>query len=146
MKVKKQMKVNSIDRETLRFVRDTLRTKLNGLIDGVHFSVGNIRFTTSNATIKLEMALTNPTGEIETREKNDWKRYAAIENLPADGIGKQILVWSGGERKLVEIQGFAARSHKYPILAKIVTTGKVYKFTVSTIKAGFDLANLAKSI
>ena len=131
------MKLTTIDRDTLKFIRTVLQSKLDNLIEGVKFDLGNIRFTSTNATIKVNMSLVGGSGEVQTEEKNNWKRYAPLEGLPEDGIGKRIYVSGNSGRKLVEIIGFSSRSRKYPILVKDVLTGKIFKYGVYPIQMGF---------
>ena len=113
----------------------------------VQISFGNGSFTSENATLKLEIATIGTDGEAKTKEAIDFERYASRYGLSPEDLGT-IFVYNGTEYKLI---GAKPRSTKYPLLAKNVKSGKVYKVPATAIPSsmgkevpGFGLTEDAK--
>ena len=125
------MKVIQIDRSTCRDIRDQLAAHLASLqIEGAKIRIGNASFTNSQVTFKVEVALVSADGVVQTKEGENWSLYAASYGLPKDALGKQVTL----NGKVCELMGIAPRSSKYPILAKMIRGGKMYKFQLATVK------------
>ena len=131
------MKVTTIDRPTLKALRPVIEKALRDAgIEGANFRLGNASFVPGScATFKLEVALIKKDGTVETKDAAAWQRYANLYNLPADGVGK-IVTLNGKRCKII---GFAPRSHKYPVLANDLSSGKTFKFMISTVQRAFGV-------
>lgn len=129
--------IKTIDRETCRLLRDRIEQALAPLGQelGIKFNAGNASFNPSNVTFKLEAAITNADGSVETKEATDFKQLASLYGLKADDYGKPFSTFNG----TYNICGLARKSHKFPILAKNAK-GKVYKFAVEQVKLGLEKA------
>ena len=126
------MAYTEIDRPALREIRAALEEKLSALGSelGIDFSIGSARFSPSNATIKLELALINEDGSIETREAKDFKDYCFRYGMTPDDLGKEVTM-PGGKR--FTIIGCKPRSHKYPIILQRAD-GKRWKYGAALVR------------
>lgn len=98
---------------------------------GVEIKYDGGRFTSSNATLKLSVGVINSvTGEAETKERQDFKTYAKSFGLSPDMLDKVFTM----QGKAYRVCGLKPRSYKRPVLAELVGTGKVYKFTDGAVK------------
>jgi len=88
-------------------------------------TLGRTRYAHDRVTITLEItaADTNP-GQLE------FERHAQWLDLPREAYGKRIIV----NGVAYDISGLAPRSPKFPILARQVSTGKVYKLTATAVR------------
>lgn len=73
------------------------------------------------------------TGELQTPESRDYEVYAFSYGLKKEWLGQE---FSSG-RKRFKVHGLKTRSHKYPVLAQDLATGKIYKFTANQVKSKF---------
>ena len=93
---------------------------------GVSMKMGNIRFTDQSFSGKIEAALADATQGGDPREAKwaaDYKRYAALYEMPPNMVGKPV-VFNGSEFTLL---GYNTRGKTYPIMARNIADGKVYK-------------------
>jgi hypothetical protein len=74
-------------------------------------------------------------GELTAAGK-DFINYASMYGLEPSDLGKEFK----SRGKTYRITGFKPRSHKYPILAVNVRTGKAFKFMVEDVKGKLKLA------
>lgn len=120
-----------ITRDLLRDLRPRIEAALAELATetGLHITVGNASFTPSNATFKLEIATTDATGEVQTKETTAFKSLARSYGLEPDDLGKHIR-HNGTE---YEIQGLAPKSWRFPILARRIRDGKVFKLPAEAV-------------
>ena len=125
-----------MDRAKVKKVRTFLETlfekaeKKMGKELGVKISVGNISFSTDNATVKIEVADIGEGGEVQSREVVDFKNYASMYGLKATDYGKTFKM-RGTSYKIV---GMKPRSKKYPIIVE--ADGKQYKVSADIVKSG----------
>jgi len=63
-------------------------------------------------------------GDVLTREAQDYKRFASAMGFDADTLGRE-LTWGGDA---YTIAGLSIKSTKYPLLCRRVKDGKMYKF------------------
>lgn len=118
--------IQSIDRSTCRLLRDKINESLQELAQelGVTIEAGNASFTNSNVTFKVNIATKNEDGSVNTKEAEDFRRYAARYGLKPDDLGREFT--SNGKR--FKITGAKPRASRYPILAERIPDGKGYKF------------------
>jgi hypothetical protein len=122
-----------ITRPLLRAITADINAALASIAKthGVQIKVGNGSFTTDNATIKIEVASIGDNGLAKTKEATDFERYATSFGLKPEDLGT-VFESRGVKYTLI---GAKSRSTKYPLLAKCIDTGKVYKMPVSAFPA-----------
>ena len=84
-------------------------------------------------TLKFEVAEVKKDGVAETREAQDFKRMARYYGLSAKMLN---LPFRNGSDTF-QVIGLKPKSRKWPVLAKNVRTGKIYKFQTTQVKAGW---------
>ena len=118
------MKIEHLDRETLRMVRARMERALEPLKEiGIHAEVGHISYTGQNATVKVEISVIGEGGEIVTKEATAYDLYREMRGLPERG--SQFI--SGGST--YTITGFKPRSTKFPVMVTRAD-GKTFKFNL----------------
>lgn len=137
------IEIDTIDKNNAKKLRDVIQNALNELpVNGVKFHIGNCSFVKGhNATFKLEVAKESPDGFLHTPEAMEWEYYAPLYNLPKDAVGKMITVFATNKPERIQILGFKSRSTRYPIIAKRMRDGKIFKYTLNTIRNAFSFQN-----
>lgn len=127
------LKIESIDRESLRIIRIAMQSKVDEVAKeyGLHIKVGNITFSSNNATIKLNVSTVSKDGQTNTRESNAYLHYAPLVGLKTDWLGK----WFDNGLRKYKIVGYLPKSRKYPVLAED-NCGKQFKFKAETVRHG----------
>lgn len=97
---------------------------------GVKITAGSAKANGTNMEMKINCSEIASDGSIETKEAADFKLYAGIFGLSVDDLNKEIIY--GGKR--YQITGAKPRSHKFPILAKNLGDGKIYKLPTEGVK------------
>lgn len=122
-------------------VTDILKRAVNVLNnhfkeEGIEFRSKGGKFDDVEALLKLSMNVVSDNAKEKKNDKNmnEWNMYAAMYNLPKDGIGKTFK--SGGSE--FKICGIEPRKHKYPVIAEEINTGKKYKFSMEQIRHAFS--------
>jgi len=90
---------------------------------GVHFNVGNIRFDSNQATIKLSATLPSASGK--TPEEEAFDMFAKLDHI-ALKLGE-----AGSTRQLGDVKfvGYKSRNRKYPYIVEQIKTGSRYKMS-----------------
>jgi hypothetical protein len=129
----------TFDRSNLPALRRRIQTDLDKIAAelGVSIKLGTGTFSATNVTFKMEVAAIGEGGTILNREAEDFKRFARIYGMDAQDLGRKTIV--GG--RTYEIVGLASKSVKYPILAKLCSSGTIYKLPSHSVKAGLATAN-----
>jgi len=127
------MKITTIDRPTMKAIRDILDRALESVKDelanlGVGATAGNARFSARNATFKVDFGLLGEGGEVVSREAEDFKRYATLFGLTPDDLGKTVTLFNGHTYK---IEGLKMKSRLYPIFAS--RNGKMFKLPANAV-------------
>ncbi len=90
---------------------------------GVHFNVGNISFSASEATIKLTARLADATGVIRSANADAFNVFAKLDSislkLNEQGVSKTL-----GNVRFVD---YKSRNRKYPYIVEQISTGSRYK-------------------
>jgi hypothetical protein len=132
------MKITEFDNSNV----DTVRTAIDAAIQtvakeyGVQLTAGNLSYSPTNCTVKVECAIISAEGNVHTREAEDFKRYCHRYELQEEDLGKVFEDTHSGER--YKIIGCKPRSTKYPLIVQSVNTGKRYKFPASRVKRALD--------
>lgn len=89
----------------------------------VHFNVGNIRFSASEATIKLTAKLADSSGAFRSAEAGAFDMFAKLDSIALKlnerGVSKTL-----GDVRFV---GYKSRNRKYPYIVEQIKTGARYK-------------------
>ena len=127
--------ITKFDRAECRRLREGLERAVAVVAKGYGLSitVGGMSFTPENCTVKLEAAVLAPTGDVLSRERTDFERYAGHFGLTKEDFGA---TFRGQRGILYQIVGAKMGASKYPILAKHQITGKIFKFTAEQVKRG----------
>lgn len=112
-------------------------------------SIGNVRFDSRSVKMFVEIVEKDANGVALSREAEMLRDLGkAMFGLPADALGKKF-EFHGHQ---YEACGLAPRSAKYPLLAKRVASGTVYKLPASAMggtpylrRAGFDRTEWAEA-
>ena len=124
-------RIKSFDRISIRFLQAAVSDALKkvGEAFGVEFKVGGGHFNPTHYACRLDVAIAGT----EPQEAQDFRQYADVFGLKPDDLGRTFL--DRGRR--FTIVGLLPRSRSYPILAQN-DRGTRYKFSVETVKAGFN--------
>jgi len=129
-------KIKEIDKSACKLIRQELNKTLETLGKklGLSISAGNASFSPENATFKLNVATLANDGTVKSKEAESFKNLATLYGLKPEMLNTTFKSYSG---ESFEIIGLAARSNKYPVLAKNILSGKTqyFKFPVDQIKA-----------
>lgn len=122
--------MTQINRQILKLMANDIESALQSVAKkyNVEMKYNGGRFTSNNATIKIEISTINDNGELITREANDFKSLAKFYGLSADLYGKSFTT----HKDTYKIVGLKSKSHKYPILCER-SDGKIFKFPASTV-------------
>ena len=104
---------------------------------GVKISVGHASYTSDNAMFKVEAADV-VAGLAVTKEVSDFRFMAGAFGLKPDDLGKKVFIARSGDRAAgteYEICGLKPASTRFPILAKRVRDGTVFKLPAETVRA-----------
>lgn len=127
--------MRTVNKTNLKILRDDINAALAEVArkHDIEIHAGNASYTNNNATFKLLIATKDVTGAVLTPEVEAFNEY---KNLYDFNFGLNDKFNYQGER--FEVVGYAAKSHKYPILAKSYKNGKTYKLTIKAVKEAFQ--------
>lgn len=99
---------------------------------GVVLKGGNAKIDSMSGIVdmKLHASPIAADGNVVTKEAADFKLYARSYGLDASDLNKEI-IYAG---KRYEIAGAKPQSYKFPILAKNLIDGKLYKLPSEGVK------------
>ena len=97
---------------------------------GVNIKTGNCRYSSSTFTFKLEGCLIGDDGNAVTKEAESFTMLASSYGLKPEDLHKEFK--NGGDT--YQIVGLKYRARKFPIQAKRLSDGTVYKFPADTVR------------
>lgn len=117
-------KVTAIDRATADMIQKTCGEHLRlGALAALGLEIEKTRTTydprTNRIKLSFELRLSGGAPRIEV----DYAAFAAQLGLPADGLGRKVLLSSGW----FTIAGLVPSARKNPVIVKSVSTGKLYR-------------------
>ena len=126
--------IKEFNSQTLKALRVELQSDLDALElkYGLKFHVGNMTYSDTVVTIKVDAGLGNTDAT-----KHKFKEYAARFGLKPSDYGKIVYV-NGSQYK---ISGIKPKAHRYPIVMQNTDTGKMYKFPQYVVKDVLEAAN-----
>ena len=104
-------------RQKLQKIRELMKQAgFSGIEEacGVRITIGNGRYSDSNAHLKLEIADVTADGTVLTKEAEDFKAYAWRYAMEPSDLGREFR----HDNEVYEIIGLKPRSKKYPILGR----------------------------
>jgi hypothetical protein len=131
--------IDALDRNAVKSIRSELDAELASIGErlGVSLRLGGCRFSTDNATFKLELELLSETGRPISKEESYLNENYEILDVPKEWLGAKLKDESSGE--LYYLRGYKVRSPKRPFVIESVIGSKKYVITKSGIKR-FSLA------
>jgi len=126
------MKITEMNHDSLGILRTEMQSAMHGVAKkhGVDIRIGACSYLDSNATFKVEVATVGSSGIVRSKTRTDFERYASMFGLKKSDLGRKITYT--GER--FEIVGLKVKSRRFPILAKRLSDGRVYKLPIEVVK------------
>ena len=123
--------MKTIDRDAARIIREHLSVVLDplGRELGLQFNIGGISFSPTNANIKVTAAVIGESGQAQTKERQEFERWAKLYNMEPEWLDRTIKVYG----ETYTIKGFKPRCSKFPVLV-MRADGKMFKFPIETVK------------
>jgi hypothetical protein len=93
-------------------------------------------YADTHATLKLTVSCVSKQGTVLTRERAAYIQYARSYGMDPNWIDESFTGGLHGYECI--LIGLKTRSKKFPVIAKRVSDGKLFKFTASGVIAAFD--------
>lgn len=128
------MTITSFDRVNLRDLRVRIDAALKQVATDLNLkiSAAGIQFTPTNCTVKIECSTITPSGEIVTKEVQDFKRYCGMFGLKPEDLGLDFI----SQGKVYRITGLKPNATRFPVIAERVYDRKAFKFPHTVVLAG----------
>jgi len=126
------MVIDEIDRQNLNHIKKRLQQKVDELAAEFDMGIfiGRIRFDSQSADIKLEFAVKDVAGTVQSKMTRDFLNAAEGWGLNKDDLGKTFKFCSGRNNyNTFRILGAKLKNWKHPIIAENISNGKRYKFS-----------------
>jgi hypothetical protein len=122
-----------MDRDKCKAIRIALDKAIGGIGDalGVHLTVGRATYSLNNAVFKVEAA-DIVGGKFVTKEVEAFNMLATGYGLQKEDLGKKFM-FQGTQYEVCGLKP----STEFPILAKRLHDGKVFKFQAGDIRNGW---------
>jgi hypothetical protein len=80
------------DHKRIKAIRVSLNEAFESVEDayGIKLNIGNISFTATTFTTKLEASIVGEDGIVEDKQRSDFKTYATLHRLDPDWLDKEI--------------------------------------------------------
>lgn len=95
--------------------------------------MGNISFNPTNATAKLQFATIGKGGEVNTKERTEFKQLGKMYGFKETDLDKVVSLPNGARSHKYKIVGLKLRSRAYPVLVEEQDSGRRYKFSMRTV-------------
>lgn len=96
---------------------------------GIQINMGNCRYNKNNATMSLKIATVSNNGNVNTKERENFKNFAIAYGLCPDFLDHEF-DHNGNQYKII---GLNTRAHKFPVIVREISTGKNYKIKPDTL-------------
>jgi hypothetical protein len=127
-----------MDKKQAEAVRIALQAAVEAAAGAAGAKISRVRLTYNldgTFSFRVEGGMLKADGSAINKEAADWTAMARLYTLNPDDLGKTFT--SGG--KTFKIEGLKTRSHKRPVLASDVRTGKKFVFDVESIHRAFGV-------
>lgn len=128
--------VTGFDKDTIIRLRQEIDAALDEVAkrNGIALKMGNIRYTDTTFSGKVDAAVVDkfvPAADPRlAKYAQDYRRYAAIYNLPITLLQGGTMVYGG---KRYTVLGYNTRAKGYPIVARNMADEKVYKLPITAV-------------
>ncbi len=131
--VMQETKVNHVDREVCRRIREELNQAIAAVGEKFGMSAKSLHgtFSDNSFTVKVEFATLNSDGEAENKDAQNFRDYALLVGLNADMLFKTF-EFTGDTYKIV---GMKPARTKNSIVVEKVSNGKHYAMSPDMVKA-----------
>jgi len=136
-------KTTKITRDFLRAINDDLAKAIKAIGEkhGCTLSIGRGTYDDSTAKLAIHIALPDADGNARTKDAIAFERDAFVFGFEPSDLGREFAI-NGSH---YAIAGLKPRSPRFPIIARDVSTGKLYKFPANTVKFALTLGTGEKS-
>ena len=119
-------KIERFSRSSAGDIRDQINAALAPVAKdlGIQLEVGNVVLGGSNATFRVEAAVLNDAGVAQTQEVRSFELYGEMYGLEKEDFGGTFT----HRGDTFELCGLNMKAPKYPIQAKRLRDGRVYRF------------------
>lgn len=126
------MHIKTMDRDAVRLIASRIESELQNLANelGIDIARGRGTYRDGSLSLKLEISLITETGEVLTKEAQDFKSMATLYGLQSEDLGREFTN-SSGDRCV--ITGLKRRASRYPITYRCLSNGKQFKTTADSI-------------
>lgn len=127
------MIIKTMDREAVRLIASRIESELQNLSNelGIDIQRGRGTYRDGSLSLKLEISLITESGEVLTKEAQDFKSAAHLYGLQPEDLGREFINVNG-ERCV--ITGLKRRASRYPITYRSLASGKGYKTTAESLR------------
>lgn len=131
-------KITELNRKNIQSIHDDIREELASLGEklGVSIVTKGCRYSSKNASVKVEIQLLSEEGRPISKEENFLNNHHEALDVPKEWLGAMLKCPSG---KFYYLRGYKQRSYKRPFLIEDAVTGKEYT-APKTIIHSFTLA------
>lgn len=132
--------MKTLNRSNVREMSEAFMESLQPLeaVYGIKISYRGGRFSSSNVTFKIEAAVVGAGGEVQSKEREDFKNFSRQFGLNPTWLDQEFS-WAGNTYK---VTGLKTRCWKSPVLVTQVRNGKVFKMNNRMVADAFKLQGL----
>lgn len=126
----------TLDKQIFNLLRHDVENALKSVAEkyGIEITAGSISYTNEYCTMKITASVISESGEVLTKEKADFKKYAELFDLKPEDLGRTFKL----NNSTFEIVGLKPSSRKFPIIGRNVASNKRFKFTSSMVQFGME--------
>jgi len=134
------MAIARINKEVVQMLRREIDDVLNrGEITSLAakydlvFKAGNAKFSDNTVTFTLDISTKTPSGEVNTKEAESFKKLATSYGLHPEQLGAKF----EDAGRIFQITGLKPSASKYPVIVKCMNDGKIYRMSEVRVTAAF---------
>jgi hypothetical protein len=123
--------IKKFDRRTCGIISAAIELALRRVAAeyGVAIRPGSGSFSEGSYTVKVEVSTLNADGTVNTPAAEAYRRYASVDGLPEDGLGRTF----EARGETYTISGYLPRARKMPVLATRAD-GRTFKFAPAAVR------------
>lgn len=109
---------------------------------GVSLRVGKAKYSNASfGSIAVDVSAVGADGTAETRDARVYRELAHLYELDPNALGSRVMVFG----KEYEIVGLKPRSSLFPVLARLVSSGKLFKLPADAVKSALSSKTSGKA-
>ena len=125
--------MDKFDKSNLKKIRTALDDAFDGVVDDlgmpINLKLGDIRFSDTTFTAKIECSLLGEGGVVQDKERLAYTRLTELTGLRPEWLDQTFKSYDG---KVMKITGFNTRARKNPVRLEGVD-GKQYKASTEMV-------------